>query len=138
VTGSPIRTQFGRVQLVAAADVEPQILLLDDLLALLLRQQMDRLAGDYGGHRTAGRPDHHPLANQLLRIPAADRLRINESVVVDLGHEQADLVAVAREHDPHRARWIEAGDHIPMQVRSARRPANSPAYFRTTSCTGRS
>jgi predicted RNA-binding protein (virulence factor B family) len=37
---------------------------------------------------------------------------------VDLGHEQADLVAVAREHDPHRARWIEAGDHIPMQVRS--------------------
>ena len=46
--------------------------------------------------RAVGRPDGHPLADEHLRVPAADGLDIKETVVVDVLDDQADLVAVAR------------------------------------------
>ena len=88
--------------LVGRADVEPQVLHLRHLLPLFLGQQMDWLAGDDAEDRPLGGPDGHPLADQHFGVPAADRLNIEEALVVDVLDDQADLVAVAGQHDPQR------------------------------------
>jgi hypothetical protein len=44
--------------------------------------------------------NEHPLRNQGPGIKATDRLQAEESVVVDMGDEKADLIHVAGEHDP--------------------------------------
>ena len=59
---------------------------------------MDGFAADHGGYRSTIGPDRHRLANQLLWIPAADRLRVQETIVVNVGDQHSDLVAVTRVH----------------------------------------
>src|SRR5690606_29903649 len=51
--------------------------------------------------------DPDPLADQDLGVPTADPTEIEEAVFVDMGHHQADLVDVTREHDPRRAAGVE-------------------------------
>ena len=63
-----------------------------------------------------GGPDGHPLADQHLRVPAADRLHVEEAVVVDVLHDQADLVAVAGQHHPQRGVRVPHRDHVAVQV----------------------
>ena len=110
------RDRLGRLVLVFRADVEPQVLLLHDLLALVLVEQVDRLAGDDGRHGAVGRVDRHPLADELLRIPAADRVRVDVAVVVDVRDDQADLVGMAGEHHAQRGVRVAAGDDVAVQV----------------------
>jgi hypothetical protein len=92
--------------------------LFHDLLALILVEQMNGLSRNDGWYRTVGRVNGHPLANELLRIPAANRIGVDISVVVDMSDDKADLVGVTGEHHAHLCIGVAAGDHVAVQVGS--------------------
>ena len=77
---------------------------------------MDRLAADHRRQRAFGRPDDHPLADELLGIPAADRLSVEKAVVVKVADQHANLVAVPGEHHPHLGRRVLRGNDVAVQV----------------------
>ena len=87
---------------VGGADVDVQPLQLDDLLALVGFEQVDRLAADDAGHEAVLAADLDPLADQDLRVPAADRGEPEEALLVDVGDDQADLVDVADDRQQRR------------------------------------
>jgi len=60
---------------------------------------MNWFASDNPRDWTTPRPDLDTLSNQHLWIPATNRVNPEESFIVDMFDEQADLVAVAGEHD---------------------------------------
>ncbi len=60
---------------VLGADVDVKLLELDDLLSLLVLEQVDRLAAGDARDRPVLRHDLDPLADEDLRVPAADRRR---------------------------------------------------------------
>ena len=116
----------GRV-LVGGADVDVEALELDDLLALLLAQQVDRLAADDAGHHAVAGPDLDPLADQDLRIPAADRREVEKALLVDVGDREPDLVDVADD----RQQWVGLADandrrSDPVRVQIAERGGVAP------------
>ena len=80
---------------VGGADVDVHALQLDDLFALVGLEQVDRLAPDDAGDEPVLAADLDPLADEDLRVPAADRGEPEESLLVDVGDDQADLVDVA-------------------------------------------
>ncbi len=84
---------------------------LDHLLALVGFEQVDRFAADDAGDDPVAGADLDPLADQDLRVPAADRGEPEEALLVDVGDREADLVDVAddrqqrgRVADPWRSR----------------------------------
>ena len=89
---------------------------LRNLLAFLLIEQMDRLAGDDSQHRAAAAPDRQPLADENLWIPAANGRDVDKAVVVDVLHDQANLVAMPGQHDPQRGPGVAGNDDIPMDI----------------------
>ena len=62
------------------------------------------------------RPNSQILTEQNLYVPAADRLNVEEAVVVDVLHHQADLVAVAGKHDARLAARMHDGHDIAVAV----------------------
>ena len=88
------------LRLVLGADVHPDVGEHRHLGPLLGGQQVSRPAGDDAGDRPLARPDGQVLAEQNLHVPAADRLDVEEAVLVDVLDHQRDLVAVAGQHDP--------------------------------------
>ena len=101
--------QLGRLVAVGGADVDVQALQLDHLLALVGLEQVDRLAADDAEHRPVLAAHLDPLADQDLRVPAADRGEPEEALLVDVGDDQPDLVDVA-DHRQQRRRVADAGD----------------------------
>ena len=79
---------------------------------------MNRLAANHGGHGAVIGPDRHPLADELLRIPAADGLRVEKAGIAGMRDEHANLIAVTGEHHPPRCLGIFGGDHVAMQIDS--------------------
>ena len=77
---------------------------------------MNRLAGDDGRYRALGRVDRHSLADELLRIPAADRVRVDVAVLVDVRDDEADLVGVAGVHHAERRVRVANGDDVAVQI----------------------
>src|SRR5262245_5827089 len=77
---------------------------------------MNRFAADDGRQRAICSPDCHPLADELLGVPAADRLGVQKAVVVVMADEHPDLVAVTREHYPQLGVWIFGGDDVAVQI----------------------
>ncbi len=98
------------------ADVQPEVLDLRHLLSLFLVQEVDRLAGDNPQHRTMRAPNGQPLTDEHLRIPTADRRDVDETVVVDELHDQADLVAMSGQHHPQGGSGVSRGDHVAVNV----------------------
>ena len=47
-------------------------------------EQVDRLAADDAGHEAVLAADLDPLADQDLRVPAADRREVEEALLVDV------------------------------------------------------
>ena len=94
--------QLGRLVAVGGADVDVEALQLDDLLALVGVEQVDRLAADDAGHEAVPAAHLDPLADEDLRVPAADRLEVEEALLVDVGDDQADLVDVADDGEQRR------------------------------------
>ena len=70
------------------------------LLRSSLVSRCGALRETHAGDRPAVGPDGQVLAEQDLHVPAADRLDVQEAVVVDVLDHQPDLVAVAGEHAP--------------------------------------
>ncbi len=106
---SPMRTSLARLLAVARADVDVQVAHLRDLLALLLAQQVDRLLADHPRDLARARTQHHALADEDLRVPAADLAEPQVTLVVDVGDDQPDLVDVAHHHEPPRGRLAAGG-----------------------------
>jgi hypothetical protein len=98
---------LARLCAVAGADVDVQIADLGDLLSILIALQVDRLAADDAGHGSVVRVEQHALADQYLRIPTADFAKPQISLIVDVGHDQADLVDVT-DHEQARRRGLKA------------------------------
>ncbi len=108
-TGSPTRTSSARLVAVGGADVDVEALQLDHLFALLGVEQVDRLAADDAGDEAVRAAHLDPLADQDLRVPAADRGEPEEALLVDVGDDEADLVDVADDGE-QRARLADPGD----------------------------
>ena len=81
------------------ADVDVHVLDLGGLLAVVLLEQVDRLLADHAADLALVAADDDPLADQVLRVPAADRPEPEEALVVDVADEEADLVDVADDRD---------------------------------------
>ena len=94
---------------VGGADVDVHALQLDDLLALVGLEQVDRLAAGDAGDEAVLAADLDPLADEDLRVPAADRGEPEEALLVDVGDDQPDLVDVADDGEQRRG-LADAGD----------------------------
>ncbi len=96
---------LARLLAVGRADVDVQLADLGDLLALLVAQQVDRLLADDAPDRAALRVlEHDALADEDLRVPAADFGEPQVAVVVDVRDDQADLVDVPHHEQARRGR----------------------------------
>ena len=105
-----------RLLAVRGPDIDPQIDDLADLVEFVLLHQVRGLFPDDAVHRSLRSHDHHPLAHQHLRIPAADPGEVAEPFLVDVGQLQADLVDVAGEHQARRARRIHDAHRVAVRV----------------------
>jgi hypothetical protein len=80
-------------------DVDPELVELDGLLALFLVEEVGRLLADDADDRPLLRQDADPLADQDGGRPAADAVEPEITLVVDVGHGEADLVDVPHDGD---------------------------------------
>jgi hypothetical protein len=94
---------LARLLAVGRADVDVQLADLRDLLALLAAQQVDRLLAHDSPDGAVLGLQHDALADEDLRIPAADFGEPQVAVVVDVRDDQADLVDVPHHQQPPRA-----------------------------------
>jgi hypothetical protein len=84
---------------VGGADVDVEALQLDRLLAIVLLEDVNRLAPDDADHGALAGLDLDPLADEDLRVPAADRREVEEALLVDVGDHEPDLVDVAEDRE---------------------------------------
>ena len=128
--------ELARLLAVARADVDVQVADLGDLLALLVAQQVDRLLADDARDRPLARVEHDALADEDLRVPAADFAKPQVAVVVDVGDDQPDLVDVAHHEQPSGARsrkpCLGATSASGVPTTSVLTLANPPAASRHT------
>ena len=117
--------QLRRCVAVGGADVDVQPFQLHHLLALVGVEQMDRLAPDDAGDGAVLAPQLDPLADQDLRVPAADRGEPEESLLVDVGDEEPDLVDVADDRE-QRCRPADPGDRGSERVAAKARRTRPP------------
>jgi len=96
----------------ARADVDPLVVQVGRLGALLGRHLVRGLAADHAVHRAAGAVDHKVAAGEQLRVHAADLVERDEAVLVHVGDDEADLVVVRRHHDV----WRTLRDHVGPEV----------------------
>jgi hypothetical protein len=88
-------------------------------VSVVAAHQVGRLAPDDAGDVPAARQNQHPLADQDLGVPAADRAEGEGAVVVDVGDDQADLVDVPGQQHLLRARrdiGPQAGDGVAVHI----------------------
>ena len=72
---------------------------LRDLLAVIGVEQVDRLLADDAGHNTVAGRDGYALTNQHLRVPAANACEAEETRVLDVRNDQADLIDVTDDRE---------------------------------------
>jgi hypothetical protein len=94
------------------ADIDPQILELHRLFAVLALDEVDRLATNHAEHVAFASRETDTLTDQDLRIPAADRADPHETLVVDPGDDDPDLVDVSGEHDGDGCALVGDGDTV--------------------------
>jgi hypothetical protein len=87
-------------------------------IAFVAGQQMRCFPRDDAHNGAFSRPDGQVLPQQDLNIPAADRLDIEEAILVDVLHHQADLIAVAGEHDARLAARVQDRKDVAVAVRA--------------------
>src|SRR5215212_6376733 len=79
---------------VLRAYIYPQALYVRDLLAFLGFHEVDSLLADHTHYLAALRLEAHPLADEHLRVPAANPAEAHEPLLVDVGDYHADLIYV--------------------------------------------
>jgi hypothetical protein len=111
---------------VARADVDVQVLDLDGLPILALLPG-EPLRGDHAGNAPVAGEDLDALAEQDLRVPAAEPAEREVAALVGVRDREADLVQVAEEREqrpaarPSHARH-RVPDGIAGHLRRTRRP----------------
>src|SRR5690606_31553304 len=58
-----------------------------------------------------------PLATPPMRTLPADPAEIEEPLLIDMGHHQADLIDMAREHDPRLTTRADGGEGVAAHIR---------------------
>ena len=92
-----------RLGLRAHANVDPHILDLAGVLALVAFQQVDRLLANHADQLASLAKQADALPDQHLRVPAAHAGKGQKAIVVDIRHSDADLVDVAGQQHARRA-----------------------------------
>ncbi|KPV50826.1 hypothetical protein SE17_24665, partial [Kouleothrix aurantiaca] len=92
-----------RLGLRAHANVDPHVVDLAGVLALVALQQVDRLLANHADQLAAFAEQADALAHQHLRVPAAHASKGQKAIVVDIRHGDADLVDVAGQQHARRA-----------------------------------
>ena len=80
------------------ADVYEQVVQDGLAPALVVFHQVDRLLADDAEQRAVGGVDVDALADGDVGVMPADGAEVDVAVAVDVGDEEADLVAVSGEH----------------------------------------
>src|SRR6185436_3558793 len=106
--------RFGAI---GGANINPQIDKLHGVVPLRLLDEVDRLAAHDANDVPAFRQKPDSLADEHLRVPAADRRDVHETLVVDVLDDDADFVDVSVEQDGGAARWVHFGDAVARDVR---------------------
>ena len=94
------------------ADVDPELLHLGDLLAILLFHQVDRLLSHDSRHLALPPEQTDSLPDEHLVVPPADGIEAEEAVLVDVGDHHSDLVDVTGEHDAGSALRIDGREGV--------------------------
>ena len=95
-TGSPIRTSSSASSRSAAPMSMCRPVELDRLLALLVLEQVDRLAADDAGHGAVARSGPRPAGRPGSARPSRrSAVKQSEALLVDVGDREPDLVDVA-------------------------------------------
>src|SRR5207248_3102214 len=84
---------------VRCADIHPELGHFRRLVAIGRLHEMNRLLADHAHDVAVATHEADALAHENLRVPAADGGRVDEALIVDVLHDQPDLVDVAVEHD---------------------------------------
>src|SRR5688572_28882424 len=77
---------------------------------------MNRLLPDDAEDVALASKEADALPHQHLRIPPPDRSDVRETLVVDVLHDEADLVDVTIEHDRGRTLGVDLGEAVPGDV----------------------
>ncbi len=126
--------EAARLVAVLGRDVDVQVAQLGGLLAVLLAQEVDRLAPDRAGDDAVAGRDLDALADEDLRVPAADADEAQKAVVVDVRDDEADLVDVADDREERRALRTVPGTRAvtePMTSISTSSVKARPAWAKT-------
>jgi hypothetical protein len=105
------------MRLFGRADVDPEIRHLGSLLPIGELHDVNGFLADDAEDVAAPPDESDSLADEDLRVPTADRRRINESVVIDVLNDQPDLVDVPIEHDRWRSAGVDLGHAVARDVR---------------------
>ncbi len=100
---------------IACADIDPQLLDLTGLGALVVFQEMDRLLTDHADHLALPTEEPHPLPDEHLRVPAAHSCERQKAIVVDIADHQPDLVDMAGQQHARRAA-LQNSEHIAAHI----------------------
>src|SRR6185437_10593554 len=92
------------------ADVDPELIELRGLRALLVVLQMARFLSDHARLDTSAGEDPDALPDEQLGIPAADAAEPEIPLVVDMADDQADLVDVPEDGHRRAARSLALGE----------------------------
>jgi hypothetical protein len=110
------RDALERIGLRGRADVDPHLVPLGDLFAVLgVHEVHGALAGD-SPHVAVGRADDDAPAGDHDPVVPADRVEVEEAVLVHVGYHQPDLVDVAGEHEDGVALRVERRDPVAEPV----------------------
>src|SRR5438132_9343701 len=73
---------------------------------------------DHGSHRSFPGPDGKMLPQEDLHIPAANRLHIQETILVNMLDHETDLIAVPGQHDARLTLGMQDGDDVAVAIRA--------------------
>ena len=111
------RNQPLRLLLVLGADVYPQLMELGDLIPFASFQEVDRLPAHHARHRPVFGVDDHLLAYDDGDVHPSYRLEVDEPLIRDVAHGEANFIAVAREHHPRLALGVFDRYDVAVDVR---------------------
>jgi hypothetical protein len=100
----------------AGTHVDPEVLGLGGLGPLLIGHQMDRLLPQDSGNVTISGKKGHALAHQHLRVPPPDLVDVQVAILPNVGHLQADLVDVTRQHHDGATAGVHRGVGVAADV----------------------
>jgi hypothetical protein len=77
---------------------------------------MNRLLAHDAKHVAMASEEPRPLPDEHLGIPPPDPTHVQVALVIDVVHDQPDLIDVTGQHDHRRPAGIDRGQTVPRHV----------------------